>query len=166
MDTPFLIFGHVKIKNEFLECIEFLKELVTSGMKWSNVSIETLNDAWCTFNKHYNGKKLTFQKFFSLALESPVKRITIKQLLDMNEGDGPDNLNPKRLQDTAEKAYPSKDRPRGKRDIESIKYHVNTKDSVSPIVLMKINNKITLLDGAHRLVAANIRKSHIAVIII
>ncbi len=42
------------------------------------------------------------------------------------------NFNPDRLQDTAEKSYPMNNRPRGKADIDSVKYSQNLIRNNSP----------------------------------
>lgn len=60
-----------------------------------------------------------------------------------------------RLQKKVEQAYPLNDRPRKGKDISSVKYHmkqIELKKS-QPIWLFLHNNKYTLLDGAHRVVA-------------
>jgi hypothetical protein len=69
------------------------------------------------------------------------------------------NFNPERLQKTAVKAYPLNDRPRGNKDISSVKYHqkqIKLKKDVAPIWLLYKNNEYILLDGAHRIVASYI----------
>jgi len=65
------------------------------------------------------------------------------------------NFNPSRLQSSAVKAYPLQDRPRGKQDINSIKYY-QKQETIPPIWMIYKNNKYTLLDGAHRIVASYI----------
>jgi hypothetical protein len=70
-----------------------------------------------------------------------------------------DNFNPERLQYTAVKAYPINDRPRGNDDITSVKYHqkqIQENKEVSPIWIIYKNNKYTLLDGVHRVIASYI----------
>ncbi len=69
------------------------------------------------------------------------------------------NFDPERLQTTAVKAYPLNNRPRGNKDISSVKYHqkqIKLKKDVTPIWLVYKNNKYILLDGAHRIVASYI----------
>ena len=66
------------------------------------------------------------------------------------------NFNPSRLQSSAIKAYPINDRPRGIDDIKSVNYYEKQKE-IPPIWIIKINNQYTLLDGTHRIVAANIK---------
>ena len=68
-----------------------------------------------------------------------------------------ENFNPNRLQKSATKAYPIKDRPRGDKDISSVKYYpkqLQQKKDITPIWIIKKNNKYILLDGAHRIVAS------------
>lgn len=67
--------------------------------------------------------------------------------------DSLDNFNPARLSDDP---FPKEDRPRGKADLDSIKYHrkyIQTHDSTEPIWIALKNGKHILLDGAHRIVA-------------
>lgn len=69
------------------------------------------------------------------------------------------NFNPDRLQSTAETAYPKNNRPRGSKDIKSVKYLVSkikSNDKTKPIYLHKKGKKYTLLDGAHRVIAHHI----------
>jgi hypothetical protein len=66
------------------------------------------------------------------------------------------NFNTARLQNTPAKAYPKHDRPRGDKDIKSVRYYVNkinNGNEISPIWLKRINGQYVLLDGAHRIVA-------------
>lgn len=67
------------------------------------------------------------------------------------------NFNPNRLQNSAVKAYPLHDRPRGNSDISSVKYYQKQKD-ITPIWMLKKNNIYILLDGAHRIVASYIEE--------
>jgi hypothetical protein len=70
-----------------------------------------------------------------------------------------DNFNSDRLQKSAVKAYPLNDRPRGNKDISSVKYYqkqIQQKKEIIPIWMIQKNNKYILLDGAHRIVASYI----------
>jgi hypothetical protein len=70
-----------------------------------------------------------------------------------------DNFDNSRLQKSAVKAYPINNRPRGNNDISSVKYYqrqIQQKKDITPIWLVKKNNKYILLDGAHRIVATYI----------
>lgn len=70
-----------------------------------------------------------------------------------------DNFDPNRLQKSAIKAYPLNNRPRDSKDISSVKYYqkqIQQKKNITPIWLIYQNNKYTLLDGAHRIVASYI----------
>ena len=72
-----------------------------------------------------------------------------------------DNFNPDRLQNTAVKAYPLHDRPRGENDISSVKYYqkqINKKKDITPIWMIQRNKKYILLDGAHRVIASYIEE--------
>jgi hypothetical protein len=70
-----------------------------------------------------------------------------------------DNFNSNRLQNSAVKAYPINDRPRGKADISSVKFYqkqLQQSKNIQPIWILQINKKYVLLDGAHRIVASYI----------
>ena len=72
---------------------------------------------------------------------------------------GIENFNSDRLKDSAVKAYPLDDRPRGNVDISSVEYHqsqIKQQNDIDPIWLVYKNNKYLLLDGAHRIVASYI----------
>lgn len=67
-----------------------------------------------------------------------------------------DNFNQNRLKKSAIKAYPLSDRPRGNKDISSVKFHqkqLQQNKNIEPIWILKKNKKNILLDGAHRIVA-------------
>lgn len=69
------------------------------------------------------------------------------------------NFNPERLQSSAIKSYPLHNRPRGDKDISSVKYYqklIKNKLDIQPIWIIKRNNNYILLDGAHRIVASYI----------
>ncbi len=81
-----------------------------------------------------------------------------------------ENFNPLRLQSSAVDAYPSNDRPRGAKDIQSVKYHqkrIRNGLEIQPIWVLKRGNTHVLLDGAHRIVALYIenRKKVLAYVI-
>ena len=71
-----------------------------------------------------------------------------------------ENFNSVRLKESALKAYPLDDRPRGNADISSVEYHQNQikqqNGTINPIWLLYKNNKYVLLDGAHRIIASYI----------
>ena len=80
-----------------------------------------------------------------------------------------DNFNSNRLQKSAVKAYPLNDRPRGNKDISSVKYYqkqIQQKKEIAPIWMIQKNNKYILLDGAHRIVASYIENTHVNAYII
>jgi hypothetical protein len=79
--------------------------------------------------------------------------------LSMFENNGVENFNSDRLKDSAVKAYPLDDRPRGNADTSSVEYHqsqIKQQNDIDPIWLVYKNNKYILLDGAHRIVASYI----------
>jgi hypothetical protein len=72
---------------------------------------------------------------------------------------GMENFNSVRLKESAVKAYPLDDRPRGNADISSVEYHQNQikqQNGINPIWLLYKNKKYVLLDGAHRIIASYI----------
>jgi len=73
---------------------------------------------------------------------------------------GMENFNSVRLKESAVKAYPLDDRPRGNADISSVEYHQNQikqqNGIINPIWLLYENKKYVLLDGAHRIIASHI----------
>ena len=74
-----------------------------------------------------------------------------------------DNFNSNRLQNSAVKAYPLHDRPRGNDDISSVKFHqkqIKKKKDIQPIWLVLKDKKYILLDGAHRIVASYIENQN------
>ncbi len=81
-----------------------------------------------------------------------------------------ENFNPERLKKRAILAYPLNDRPRGDKDIKSVKFYQNlikNKKNISAIWLIYKNGKYILLDGVHRIVASYIEnKSYINAFII
>ena len=79
--------------------------------------------------------------------------------LSMFANNGIENFNSDRLKDSAVKAYPLDDRPRGNVDISSVEYHqsqIKQQNDIDPIWLLYKNNKHVLLDGAHRIIASYI----------
>jgi hypothetical protein len=73
------------------------------------------------------------------------------------ENNSVENFNSDRLKDSAVKAYPLDDRPRGNVDISSVEYHqsqIKQQNDIDPIWLVYKNKKYVLLDGAHRIVAS------------
>ena len=100
-------------------------------------------------------------KLFKTIEEATAQHIFNSNLVDfsMAKFKNLNNFNPERLQNTAAKAYPRHDRPRGLEDISSVKYYqklIQRKIDIPPIWILKKNNKYTLLDGAHRIVASYI----------
>ena len=80
--------------------------------------------------------------------------------LSIFANNGVENFNFDRLKESAVKAYPLDDRPRGNADISSVEYHQNQikqqNGTINPIWLLYKNNKHVLLDGAHRIIASYI----------
>jgi hypothetical protein len=87
--------------------------------------------------------------------QSKLNKIHLSIFKDTNKVD---NFDSNRLQPTAEQAYPLP-RPRGDKDISSVKFYQNQiqqQKDITPIWLIQKNNKYILLDGAHRIVASYI----------
>ena len=77
--------------------------------------------------------------------------------LSLNTFRAVDNFDAVRLQSSAVRAYPLHDRPRGDRDIRSVKWaqkQLRHKKPLAPIWMICKDRKYTLLDGAHRIVAS------------
>jgi len=100
-------------------------------------------------------------KIFKTKEEATIKHIFNSKLISfsLSKCKKLDNFNPERLQMSAVKAYPLDNRPRGDKDISSVKYYqklIKNKLDIQPIWIIKKNNNYTLLDGAHRIVASYI----------
>jgi hypothetical protein len=55
--------------------------------------------------------------------------------------------------------YPAHDRPRGQKDLESVKYHrriIRKNGNTEPIWIAKKGDRYIVLDGVHRIVASNL----------
>lgn len=126
-------------------------------MRWkSQLSKSVIHDAWETWNTHFRKTlwpSVDLATFNKLVTEAQVKSMKISDLIKAP----PDNMSIFRLKaNTPEEAYPLFDRPRGQEDISSIKWFMTTKTLISPIVFIKVKNKLILLDGMHRLVASKL----------
>jgi hypothetical protein len=133
-------------------------------IKWSNKpNIQTLNDAYATWNDYYrdniNSKFIeTFDDFLKI-----YECCGVMKNVNMSSLDNIENSRHKINGKTPEEYYPKKNRPRGEKDIESVKYYIRTKKYVSPIVIINIDNRRIKLDGVHRIIAAKLRKSKIRI---
>ena len=70
-----------------------------------------------------------------------------------------DNFNPARLKASAAAAYPPADRPRGARDLASVRHHaaaIAAGREPAPVWILARAGGFVLLDGAHRVVASHI----------
>jgi hypothetical protein len=80
----------------------------------------------------------------------------IKFPLSISSLENLNNFNINRLQKNPINSYPSHNRPRGKKNLSSIKSHLKLlqkKSNTLPIWIIYINNKFILLDGVHRIIA-------------
>jgi len=102
---------------------------------------------------------------FKTKKESSVAHIFNSKLvkLPLSRFNNVENFNPDRLQDSATKAYPLDNRPRGIDDINSVKFYqkqIKNGKIVQPIWLVEKNKKYILLDGAHRIVSTYIENKN------
>ena len=103
-------------------------------------------DTSITMKLFTNRKEASFAHIF----KSKLVKIPMTKFKNVN------NFNPNRLQKSVVKAYPPSDRPRGKKDISSVKYYqklIKEKKDVTPIWMIEKNNEYILLDGDHRVVS-------------
>ncbi len=85
--------------------------------------------------------------------KSKLTKIPLSKFKNVN------NFNPERLKKSAIEAYPINNRPRGIKDVNSVKYYqklIKENNNITPIWMIKKNKKFILLDGAHRIVASYI----------
>ena len=100
-------------------------------------------------------------KLFKTKEKATMKHIFNSKLISfpLSKCKNLDNFNPERLQISAVKSYPLDNRPRGDKDISSVKYYqklIKNKLDIQPIWIIEKNNNYILLDGAHRIVASYI----------
>ena len=107
-----------------------------------------------------NKQKASFAHIF----KSELVKIPLSIFTDV------ENFDPVRLCKSAVKAYPICNRPRGDKDISSVKYYqklIQQKKGIPAIWLARKNKKYILLDGCHRVVAAYCEcKRHISAYVI
>lgn len=93
------------------------------------------------------------ESFKNHITKTKIKKLSIKKIYNIENFDSNIRLpKSKKILD----AYPKNDRPRGKKDLESVKYHIKLikqNKSFPNIWIVKKNGKLILLDGAHRIVA-------------
>jgi len=100
-------------------------------------------------------------KLFKTKEEATMKHIFNSKLisLPLSKCKHLNNFNPERLQSSAIKAYPIDNRPRGNRDISSVKYYqklIKKGLDIQPIFILVKGKNYILLDGVHRIVACYI----------
>lgn len=87
-------------------------------------------DTSITMKLFTNRKEASYAHIF----KSKLVKIPMTKFKNVN------NFNPNRLQKSAVKAYPPSDRPRGNKDISSVKYYqklIKDKKDVTPIWMIK-----------------------------
>jgi len=106
-------------------------------------------------------------KIFKSREESSVAHIfkskLVKLPIALFKNQNVENFESIRLQNSAIKAYPLNNRPRGNHDINSVKFYqkqIQSNKEIQPIWLIK-KDKYILLDGAHRIVASYIENKSI-----
>lgn len=57
--------------------------------------------------------------------------------------------------------FPEDDRPRGDADISAVNFFTTTREPIDPIMVLNHNDKLYVLDGVHRLIAAYLTDSPI-----
>lgn len=172
MKKYFLAFGlFVLIALITLFVYKKMSHFSERSINWANeVSTDTINDSWGTWKTHYSDRSptVTHATFMLAVKNGEYKTISIEEFLTLN-------VENQRLErylhaKNAEEAYPPEDRPRHGDDISSVKYFLQTKSLVSPILVARIHEGQSThyikLDGVHRLIAAAIKKSPIKVLFV
>lgn len=126
------------------------------AISWSNkASTRDINDAYHTWNKHYRNEmnpRIDKNRFKQLVKKGRYLEIPLKYLIDHPI----ENLNLKRVSaSSVSRAYPVKDRPRGEKDLQSVKRLIKN-GTAFPIIIIHNTNRVVLLDGVHRLVASKL----------
>jgi len=81
---------------------------------------------------------------------------TTYEMLSMSDSKTLENIAATRF---SSDPYPAHDRPRGQKDLESVKYHrriIRKNGNTEPIWIAKKGNRYIVLDGVHRIVASNL----------
>lgn len=122
-----------------------------------DLSFQTFNDSWQTFNNYFNDGSVTFEQFYRA---TKGRKLVVKLLRDIIK-EPPENVSVDRIRaKSIAEAYPENDRPRGDADITSVQHQM--KSLVSPVVIVEwtVGGKTRniFLDGMHRLVAAKLSK--------
>jgi hypothetical protein len=145
--------------------------LTAHSLPWANeVSVDTVRDSWGTWKTHYSDRNpaITHAAFMLAVKNGEYKTLSINEFLALK-------VENQRLErylhaKTAEEAYPPEDRPRYGDDISSVNYLLQTTTSISPILVARVHHHNLIdyikLDGAHRLIAATIKKSPIKVLFV
>jgi len=156
----------------------FHNKKATHQIKWSKEpSAITVKDAWGTWNDFFREdiapktactlkefkellKSVSYEKNETIDTLRSKKILNLKTRLEKYI----DAKNP-------EDFYPEGDNLRGEKDFQSMIYHTQTDNEVSPVIIMEVhgsNNEIAYikLDGVHRILAALLRKSKVRVLYI
>lgn len=142
-----------------------------SELNWGKtVSSETIADSWGTWHTNFSAYNPTVDHsgFMRAVASGAYKTLSIDEFLSLNI----QNQRLARYLDakTAEEAYPKHDRPRAQEDIDSVNYLLETSDEISPIIVARVSQPddpiYIKLDGAHRIIAAAIKKSPIRILFV
>lgn len=125
---------------------------------------ETITNAWSTWKAICHGARVTLDEFRAKVAATDAVTMAVEELLALE----PVNLGATRMSGrTPEEAYPLGDRPRGDEDIRTVRKLMRMRRAISPAIFMRAKNgRLFLLDGVHRIVAANIKKARVSVVIL
>lgn len=144
----------------------------TQEINWLSYPTEaSIQDAWLTWDQFYRDKTNpqvipTLSSLKNL-LKNKSKCFT-KSVSDIESHMENSRLEKYKQATSAEEAYPPNDRPRGQKDVDSVLYHISTQKAVDPIIVLSVldlfgKKHLIKLDGAHRIMAALIRKSKVRI---
>ena len=128
------------------------------------ITFDVLHDAKMTYYNYYKNDYGNLN-YDSLNIQYVV--MSINDLKDLNVT----NIGWYRLTKDISEAYPEHDRPRGDRDLSSVKYHLDIIDGLiddkfTPPIIFKVRDTYIYMDGMHRLVASYIRNKDLMIAII
>lgn len=147
---------------------------LTQEIKWlPEITDQTLADSWECWKKNFTALKpeITHSDFKKAIETGHYRLIDVQGLYGCWAGIG--RLWKYREANTPEEIFPLNDRPRGEKDLTSVRYFMTTQDEISPIVIAweqspyKLSfSGFQILDGVHRLIAARLLGSKIKVLFV
>jgi hypothetical protein len=147
-------------------------------MQWSNrVGAAAAEDSRCTLNAITRRNVCVSRNAFANMIASPDARLRMMKVSSFRHVS---NAAAHRLHNVrvcrescqgtvealAEVAYPHTDRPRGRCDVDSVLHHLSGHECGPIVVYRTHSGRHVLLDGAHRLVAAEIAECNVMVLVI